>query len=93
MAWYRTPQYAPVIRKPYSQRVQVPNDYVLGFRIIVVIVQVLGKYMIIWYSDPFGFAISQPTRTSTSCAPAAVDAAIHALTEARDTAIMPADPS
>ena len=26
--------------------------YILGFWAIVIIVRVLGKYMIIWYSDP-----------------------------------------
>ena len=35
-----------------SQRVQVPNNWVLGFFVIVIIVQVLGKYMIIRYLDP-----------------------------------------
>ena len=33
-------------------RVQVPNNVVLGFWVIVIIVQVLGKYMIIRYLDP-----------------------------------------
>ena len=33
-------------------RVQVANNYVLGFRVIVIVVQVLGEYMIIGYLDP-----------------------------------------
>ena len=33
-------------------RVQVPNNWVLGFWVIVIIVQVLGKFMIIRYLDP-----------------------------------------
>ena len=33
-------------------RVHVPNNQVLGFWVIVIIVQVLGKYMIIGYLDP-----------------------------------------
>ena len=37
-------------------RVQIPNNYVLGFRIIVTIVQVRGKYMIIRYLDTQGSA-------------------------------------
>ena len=37
-----------------SQRVHVPNNLVLGFWVIVIIVQVLGKYsyIIIEYLDP-----------------------------------------
>ena len=35
-----------------SQRVHVPNNWVLGFSVIVIIVQVLGKSMIIRYLDP-----------------------------------------
>ena len=35
-----------------AQRVHVPNNEVLGFWVIVIIVQVLGKYMIIMYLDP-----------------------------------------
>ena len=38
--------------KLFTQRVQVPNNLVLGFWVIVIIVQVLGKYMIIGYLDP-----------------------------------------
>ena len=38
------------------QRVQVLNNFgnwvVLGFRVLVIIVQVLGKYMMIRYLDP-----------------------------------------
>ena len=37
-----------------TQRVQVPNDLVFGFWVIVITVQVLGKYMIIGYWDPQG---------------------------------------
>ena len=37
---------------PYTLRVQVLNDWVLGFWVIVIVVQVLGKYMIIRYLDP-----------------------------------------
>ena len=33
-------------------RVHVPNNWVLGFWVIVIIVQVLGKYMIIKCLDP-----------------------------------------
>ena len=36
----------------YALRVHVPNAYVLGIWVIVIIVQVLGKYMIIRYLDP-----------------------------------------
>ena len=35
-----------------TQRVQVSNTYVLGSWVIVIIVQVLGKRMIIRYLDP-----------------------------------------
>ena len=35
-----------------SQRVHVPNNWVLGSQVIVIIVQVLGKYMTIRYLDP-----------------------------------------
>ena len=41
-------------RIAYSQRVQVANNSLLECRVLVVIVQVLGKYMIIRYFDPFG---------------------------------------
>ena len=37
-----------------SQRVHVHNNLVLGIWVIVIIVQVLGKYMIIGYVDPQG---------------------------------------
>ena len=40
-----------------TQRVQVPNNKVLGSRLIVIAVQVLGKYMIIGYLDPLGHLI------------------------------------
>ena len=36
----------------FTLRVQVPNNEVLGIWVIVIIVQVLGKYMIIRYLDP-----------------------------------------
>ena len=39
-----------------SQRVQVPNNELLWFWVIVTIVQVWGKYMIIRYLDPKGVA-------------------------------------
>ena len=39
-----------------TQRVQVPNNQVLGFGVILTIVQVLGKYMIIRYLDPQGYS-------------------------------------
>ena len=35
-----------------SHRVQVPNSSVLGFWVMIIIVQVLSKYMIIRYMDP-----------------------------------------
>ena len=35
-------------------RVHVPNNYVLGFWVIVIVVLVLGKYVIIRYLDPQG---------------------------------------
>ena len=35
-----------------TQRVHVPNNKVLGIWVIGIIVQVLGKYMIIGYLDP-----------------------------------------
>ena len=35
-----------------AERVQVRNNWVLGFGVIVIVVQVLGKYMIIRYLDP-----------------------------------------
>ena len=37
-----------------TQRVHVPNNLVLGFWVMVVIVQVLGRYMIIRYLDHQG---------------------------------------
>ena len=33
-------------------RVHVPNNWVLGIWVIVIMVQALGKYMIIGYLDP-----------------------------------------
>ena len=38
--------------KTQRVQVQVPNKQVLGFWVVVSIVQVLGKYMIISYLDP-----------------------------------------
>ena len=35
-----------------SLRVHVPNTWVVGFWIIAIIVQALGKYMIFGYLDP-----------------------------------------
>ena len=35
-----------------SQRVQVPKNLVLGFGVRGIIVQILGRYMIIRYLDP-----------------------------------------
>ena len=35
-----------------TQRVHVPNNSVLGIWVVVIIVQVSGKYMIIGYLDP-----------------------------------------
>ena len=35
-------------------RVQVRDYWVLGFWVIVVVVQDLGKYMIVWYLDRWG---------------------------------------
>ena len=37
---------------PITQRVHVPNIWVVGFWVIVIIEQVLGRYMIIRYLDP-----------------------------------------
>ena len=35
-----------------SQKVHVPNNKVLGFWVIAIMIQVLGKYMILGYLDP-----------------------------------------
>ena len=35
-----------------TQRVNVPNNSVLGLRVILILVQVLGKYMILRDLDP-----------------------------------------
>ena len=44
---------SPLLGYTYiPQRVRVPNNWLLGIRVIVIIVQVLGKYMIIGYLDP-----------------------------------------
>ena len=37
-----------------AQRIQVPNNEVLGCGVIIIMVQVLGKYMIVRYLDPLG---------------------------------------
>ena len=44
--------YQELDKSSITQRVQVPNNWVLGFWVIVIIVQVLGRYMIIGYLDP-----------------------------------------
>ena len=49
----------------FPQRVQVPNDEVLGFWVVVLLAQALGKYMIIRYLDPWG---SQTCRSGMSMA-------------------------
>ena len=36
-------------QEAHTQRVQVPNNKVLGIWVIVIIIQILGKYMIIRY--------------------------------------------
>ena len=33
-------------------RVQAPNTYVLGYWVIVIMVQLLGKYLTVGYLDP-----------------------------------------
>ena len=40
---------------PITQRVHVPNNWVLGIWVIVIIVQVLGEHMMIRYLDPYGY--------------------------------------
>ena len=39
--------------------VHLPNNRVLGFWVIVIIVPVLGKYMIIRYLDPYVLVLSK----------------------------------
>ena len=49
---------APSRRHGYigiTQRVHVPNNLVLGLWVIVIIAQVLGKYMMMGYLDPSGY--------------------------------------
>ena len=41
-----------LLKELYTQRVHVPNIWVLGFWVIVIMVQVLGKSMIIENLDP-----------------------------------------
>ena len=50
---------------PLTQRVQVPNNWVLEFWVIGIVVQALGKYMIIRYLDPQGNR-NEPWTTGTS---------------------------
>ena len=38
--------------KGRTPRVQVPNDWVLGILAVEIVVQILGKYMIIKHLDP-----------------------------------------
>ena len=45
------PWLGPPALKP-GQRVHVPNNWVLGGLLIGIVIQVLGKYMIIGYLDP-----------------------------------------
>ena len=42
-----------------SLRVQVPHNLVLRAWVVVIVVQVLGKYMIIRYLDPLRITITQ----------------------------------
>ena len=42
----------PKLCSTLIQRVQVPSNQVLGFRVIGILVQVLSKYMIIMYMGP-----------------------------------------
>ena len=39
---------------PKGLRVHVPNNWVLGVLVLVIVVQALGKYMNIRYLDPQG---------------------------------------
>ena len=52
LVWGRTDGKAPHLLEVLTLRVQVPNNLVLGLWVIVIIIQVLGKYMIIGYMDP-----------------------------------------
>ena len=48
-----TPSFGKgLVRTWVTQRVHVPNNWGLGFWVVVIIVLVLGKYMIIKYLDP-----------------------------------------
>ena len=42
-----------MLRIALSIRVPVPNNWVLRIWVIAIVVQVLGKYMIIGYLDPY----------------------------------------
>ena len=46
--------WGAITQKGLGFRVHVANNWVLGFRVIGIIVTVLGKYMIIRYLDPWG---------------------------------------
>ena len=46
-----------------AQRVHAPNNQLLGFWVIVIMVQALGKHMIIRYLDPQGWL--DPVRLSS----------------------------
>ena len=43
--------YRGILYSNIGFRVHVPNHWVLGFGVIFILVQVLGKYMIIRYLD------------------------------------------
>ena len=48
-----------VLADRISQRVQVPNNLVLGFGVIMIVVQVLDKHLMIRYLDPRDLAGSE----------------------------------
>ena len=37
----------------FTLRVHVPNNWVLGLGVVINIIQVMGKYMIVRYLDPY----------------------------------------
>ena len=45
---------SPCCRNALTQRIHVSNNQVLGIWVLVIMVQVLGKYMTIRYLDPQG---------------------------------------
>ena len=49
---YSLVQATRALPQALTLRVHVPNNLVLGILVIVIIVQVWGKYMIIVYLDP-----------------------------------------